>query len=261
MKDECAEQLQKDMAKPQHIGIIMDGNGRWATQRDLPRKDGHKAGAKTCMNIIHAAIDADVKVLTLYAFSTENWIRPADEVFSIFKIFNLYLETEILAFIKRGVNFSVIGDQSKLSRKTRFLVKNAQMLSRNNRGMKLKLAVNYGGKDEILRAIKKLAKQDYDFNQIDDKTLEQALDTGDCPPVDLLIRTSGEKRLSNFMIWQCAYAEYHFSDTLWPDFSTAEFDNAIEHFANRNRRFGDTGSPEHCVQIAAMPEKDHNNER
>ena len=228
------------MAVPNHVGIIMDGNGRWAIGRDLARKEGHKKGASTCMDIIHTAIDQQVKVLSLYAFSTENWTRPDDEVSSIISLLDLYLQTEILAFLKRGVKFVLLGDRSKLSAKTRFWLNNAEKLSVKNKGMKLQLAVNYGGKDDIIRGIKSLAAQQYDFSQINEQDLEVMLDGGDSPPVDLMIRTSGEKRLSNFMIWQCAYAEFYFTDTLWPDFTQAAFIEAIDTFGQRDRRFGDS---------------------
>lgn len=227
------------MSSPHHVGIIMDGNGRWATERELPRKEGHKVGAKICMDIIHEAIDQDIKVLSLYAFSTENWSRPGDEVSSIISLLDLYLQTEILAFLKRGVKLTLLGDRSKLSRKTRFLLRNAEKLSEKNRGMKLQLAVNYGGKDDIIRGIKSLAAKGYDFNQIQEQDLEQALDGAESPPVDLLIRTSGEKRISNFMIWQCAYAEFYFTDVLWPDFSPQCLRDAIDCYGNRDRRFGE----------------------
>jgi len=226
------------MKKPYHVGLIMDGNGRWASNQNLNRNEGHKAGAKICMDIIHEAINLDIKVLSLFAFSTENWLRPDDEVLSIMAILNSYLESEILAFLKRGVHFRVIGDRSKLSTKTRFLMKNAEKLSVSNKGMKLVLAVNYGGQDDILRSIKKLAKQHYDFTNIQSDDLQQHLDTTDLPTVDLMIRTSGEQRLSNFMIWQAAYAEYYFTQTQWPDFTIEEFAQAISSFGQRDRRFG-----------------------
>ena len=226
------------MKSPQHVGIIMDGNGRWAQARQLPRKEGHKEGARNCMSIIHRAIDRDIKVLSLYAFSTENWSRPEDEVNSIIGLLDLYLQTEILAFLKRGVKFVLVGDKQKLSRTTRFWVNNAEKLSKNNTGMLLQLAVNYGGKDEILRAVRQMAKAGVDLHHVQEDELTRHLDGCSDHPVDLVIRTSGEYRLSNFMIWQCAYAEYYFSDELWPDFGPDSFDQAIAHYANRNRRFG-----------------------
>jgi undecaprenyl diphosphate synthase len=226
------------MKKPCHVGLIMDGNGRWASNQSLDRTEGHKAGAKICMDIIHEAINLDIKVLSLYAFSTENWLRPDNEVLSIMAILNSYLESEILAFLKRGVHFRVIGDRSKLSTKTRFLMANAEKLSVNNQGMTLVLAVNYGGQDDILRSIKKLAKKNYDFKNMQIDDLQKNLDTTDLPAVDLMIRTSGEQRLSNFMIWQAAYAEYYFTQTQWPDFTIDEFAQAINSYGKRNRRFG-----------------------
>lgn len=227
------------MSIPRHVGIIMDGNGRWALERDLPRKEGHKVGARICMDIIHEAIDQQIQVLSLYAFSTENWSRPGEEVASIIGLLDSYLQNEILAFLKRGVKFRLLGDRSKLSRKTRFLLKNAERLSKNNTGMTLQLAVNYGGKDDIIRSIKSLAAQDHDFTQVTEADIDNALDDKDAPPVDLLIRTSGEKRISNFMIWQCAYAEFYFTDRLWPDFTPQCLRDALSCFGQRDRRFGD----------------------
>lgn len=226
------------MESPQHVGIIMDGNGRWAKARQLPRKQGHKAGARNCMDIIHRAIDKDIKVLSLYAFSTENWSRPSDEVQGIFGLLDLYLQTEILAFLKRGVKFCVLGDTGKLSATTRFWIYNAEKISRNNTGMVLQLAVNYGGQADIIRAVQQMAKAGIDMAHVQAPQLTEYLDGSPQYPVDLVIRTSGERRISNFMIWQCAYAEFYFSDTLWPDFDQACFDEALECYGNRDRRFG-----------------------
>lgn len=241
------------MKSPQHVGIIMDGNGRWAKERNLPRKEGHKVGARNCMDIIHQAINKDVKVLSLYAFSTENWSRPSDEVHGIFGLLDLYLQTEILAFLKRGVKFCVLGDKRKLSATTRFWIYNAEKLSRNNTGMVLQLAVNYGGQADIVRAVQKMAKSDIDMTQVQESQLAEHLDGNSDYPVDLVIRTSGERRLSNFMIWQCAYAEFYFSDKLWPDFDSESFDKALQSFASRERRFGqaDTTEPDTTEHLNA----------
>ena len=226
------------MKKPNHVGIIMDGNGRWAESKYLERKEGHKQGARVSMDIIHAAIDSGVSILSLFAFSTENWNRPKGEVFGIMDIFDIYLENEILAFLKRGVHFRVIGERSRLSMKTKFLIKNAERLSKKNTGMKLLLAINYGGQDEIVRSIKRLGQQGVDFKSLTIADVTRNLDTGDLPNVDYVIRTSGEQRVSNFMIWQAAYAEYYFTKTLWPDFTVQEFTQALTDFQGRNRRFG-----------------------
>ncbi|PCK08011.1 MAG: di-trans,poly-cis-decaprenylcistransferase [Alteromonadaceae bacterium] len=233
-----AKKPYTNLATSPHVGIIMDGNGRWASQKHMDRSDGHKAGAKICMDIIHRAIDHNVRVLSLFAFSTENWQRPDKEVSSIMKILNSYLESEILAFLKRGVRFKAIGERSKLSFKTRLLISKAESLSKNNTGMTLVLAVNYGGQDDIVRSIKRLADDGYDFSKINADDLQQNLDTGDLPPVDLMIRTSGEERLSNFLLWQAAYAEFYFTKTPWPDFSADAFSQALNNFGERNRRFG-----------------------
>ena len=227
------------MSYPNHVGIIMDGNGRWATSRGLTRKEGHKKGIKVCTQIIHAAIDYGINILSLYAFSTENWKRPEDEVLTIMDILDLYLQTEIFIFIRRKVRFRVIGDQSRLSKKTQFLINKIVKLSSRNKGMELVFALNYGGHDEVMRAVKRMATNQYDFNNINIEDFEQHLDTSDLRPVDLVIRTSGEQRLSNFLIWQSAYAELFFTKTLWPDFTREEFHEALEDFKNRNRRYGD----------------------
>ncbi len=222
-----------------HVGIIMDGNGRWANQRGQARTDGHAQGAKNTLEIIKAALDKNITHLSLYAFSTENWKRPEAEIKSLMAIFDDYLENEILYFLRRGVRFQAIGNLSKLSTKTRFLIQNAQRISKKNTKMVLNLAISYGGHDEIIRAIQKMASQQINLSQLDQATLESFLDTQNSPPVDLIIRTSGEKRLSNFLVWQAAYAEYYFTDILWPQFDRTEFLKAIENYQQRQRRFGD----------------------
>lgn len=225
-----------------HVGIIMDGNGRWANQRGEQRTNGHCQGAKNTLEIIKAALENDISHLSLYAFSTENWKRPEEEIKALMQIFDDYLENEIFYFLKRGVRFRAIGDLSKLSRKTRFLIQNAQRISSKNNKMVLNLAISYGGHDEIIRAVKKMAANRINLDHLDQATLESFLDTQDSPPVDLIIRTSGEKRLSNFLVWQAAYAEYYFTDVLWPQFDQNEFLKALENFKTRQRRFGDITS-------------------
>ncbi len=223
---------------PEHVGIIMDGNGRWATRQGLSRKEGHKAGAHTAMDIIHCAIDCKVKALTLYAFSTENWERSEQEVSGIMNLLHSYLSTEIFVFLQRGVKFKVIGERDCLSSPIRFLINRAENLSAKNRGMCLNLALSYGSKNELIRAIKRMAKEKFDFLQIKEEHIDSHLDTKGLPPVDLLIRTSGEQRLSNFLLWQCAYAEFYFTETLWPDFTREAFREALESYGGRSRRFG-----------------------
>lgn len=221
-----------------HVGIIMDGNGRWAESRGLDRSEGHRAGARTVINIIHAAIDAEIGALSLYAFSSENWRRPQDEVQHIMTTFDEYLEHEISAFLKRGVRFRVIGDRSKLSLKTRFLISQAERLSSSNQGMLLQMAISYGGMDELVRAVRKFGQSGGRAESIEAADIEQHLDSVGSSALDLVIRTSGEQRLSNFMIWQAAYAELYFTDTLWPDFSTEHFQQALDEYKRRQRRFG-----------------------
>ncbi len=225
-------------AIPNHIGIIMDGNGRWANLRGLPRTEGHRKGAQRCKDIIETAIDVGVNILTLYAFSTENWKRPASEISTLLELLEYYLKTEIADILQEGIVFRVIGNREKLPETMRVLIGHLEALTSNNTGMTLVLAFSYSGKDEIIRTIKRLAEKGYDLRNMDQPTFEANLDTAGLPPVDLIIRTSGEERLSNFLIWQAAYAELYFTDVLWPDFTRDEFLLALHNYQQRERRFG-----------------------
>lgn len=220
---------------PKHIAIIMDGNGRWAKERGLKRTAGHEEGAKVVRNITIHCAKLGVKYLTLYAFSTENWSRPKLEVEYLMKLLVKYLKNELETFLKNNIRFKAIGDLSKFSKSLQNTIKEIGEKTANNSGLTQVLALNYGSKDEILRAIRKLNERNLEVNE---KNFESCLDTAGFSEVDLLIRTSGEIRLSNYLLWQNAYAEMFFTSTLWPDFSTNELDYIIDDFNKRQRRFG-----------------------
>ena len=226
---------------PVHVGVIMDGNGRWAKKRGLPRKVGHRQGAQNFRTITRHAKEVGVKYITFYAFSTENWKRPKDEVDALMNLFEKYLD-ELDDFLKEHVRIRFIGDRSKLSESLQQKMLDSERKSKDYDIMTLLLAINYGGRDEICHSCKTLAQQvkegKLEPEDITMDMIEQNLYTWDVPPVDLVIRPSGEQRLSNFMIWQCAYAEFYYSDILWPDFNNDEFDKAILAYSERNRRFG-----------------------
>ena len=226
---------------PVHVGVIMDGNGRWAKKRGLPRKFGHREGAKTFRKIVRHAKAIGIKYITFYAFSTENWKRPEDEVQSIMKLFEKYLD-ELDDFLKEHVRIRFIGDRSKLSDTLKAKMARSEELSKDYDLMTLILAINYGGRDEITNAVKLIAEDvkagKIDPSEINDDLIQSRLYTLDIPDVDLIIRPSGEQRLSNFLIWQSAYAEYYFTDILWPDFSKKDLEKAVEVYRDRHRRFG-----------------------
>lgn len=226
---------------PTHIGVIMDGNGRWAKKRLMPRKLGHKEGAKTFKKIALAGKSMGVKYMTFYAFSTENWKRPKDEVDAIMKLFEDYLD-DVSSFEKENIRLIFIGDRSALSDVLQEKMRHAEEISRDFDLMTVILAVNYGGQSEICQSVRTIAKKvknkELGIDEINEELIEDNLYTVGIPPVDLIIRPSGEMRLSNFLIWQSAYAEYYFTDILWPDFTEKDLKNAIETFSKRNRRFG-----------------------
>ncbi len=223
---------------PKHVGIIMDGNGRWANMRGLPRIEGHKRGAERTRDIINASLDIGIEVLTLYAFSIENWERPEDEVSVLMDLLYSYLSEEIIDMLKEGIRFRMIGDRERLPSHIQKLIEEAERITAGGDRMTLVTALSYGAKDEILRTVKKIIKMGIPEEEIDEAVFESLLDTHGLPPVDLIIRTSGEKRLSNFLLWQGAYAELYFTDTLWPDFTREEFISAIQDYQRRERRFG-----------------------
>lgn len=230
--------MKEKVGLPKHVGIIMDGNGRWANIRGLPRIEGHRQGVHRSKDIIDAASNTGLETLTLYAFSMENWGRPEIEVFTLMELLDMYLRTELDYLLRRGINFRVIGNREKLPDTINYLVDKAEELTHGNTGMHLLLAISYGGRDEIIRTIKNMAQNGYDMLNIDENDLETNLDTHGIGNADLIIRTGGEQRLSNFLIWQAAYAEFYYTDTLWPDFTREEFYLAIHSYNQRERRFG-----------------------
>ena len=222
---------------PRHIGIIMDGNGRWAKKRLLPRKAGHSAGSRRFQDIARYCNKIGIECLTVYAFSTENWSRPKEEVDALMGIFRDYLK-DAKNFVDENIKVRFIGDRSVLEDDLQVLMKDAEDASAEATGLMLNIAINYGGHDEIVTAVNKVLESDKGVERITPADIERNLYTSDQPPVDLIIRPSGECRLSNFLVWQSAYAELWFSDVLWPDFSTEDLDRAISDFGRRQRRFG-----------------------
>ena len=226
---------------PKHIAIIMDGNGRWAKKRALPRSVGHSAGAKNFKTIARYCNSIGIRYLTVYAFSTENWNRPAAEVEALMNLLRDYLR-DVTNFTKENIVLRYIGDRFGLPQDIQQLMLNAEELSKNATGLVLNLAINYGGRNEIIRAVQKAAKQVQSGallpGQLTEQYLSNLLDTAGQPDPDLIIRPSGELRLSNFLTWQSAYAELWFSDVLWPDFKPRHLEKALQSYAERNRRFG-----------------------
>ena len=227
---------------PVHIGFIMDGNGRWAVKRGLPRKLGHREGAQAFRKIARYCKKIGIKYVTFYAFSTENWKRPKEEVDELMRLFREYLD-EVEDYAKENTRLVFLGDKSAFDRDMAQKMADMEKKSADFDGMTLMLAMNYGGRDDIVHSVKRIAgmvsDREIGLSDIDESLVSSLLYTGGMPDVDLLIRPSGEKRISNFLIWQSAYAEYYFTDTLWPDFSTKELDKALEDYASRSRRFGD----------------------
>ncbi len=223
---------------PKHVGIIMDGNGRWAELRGIPRVEGHRQGAARSKEIIEASGELGIKVLTLYAFSLENWQRPISEVKTLMRLLELYLEKELADLIAKGIVFKTIGDVGRLPKDIQILIRGVEEKTASNKGMTLVLALSYSGRDEILRAVKKVLYSNMRPEELTEEFFNSCLDTADLPPPDLIIRTSGEMRVSNFLLWQGAYSELYFTDTLWPDFTKEEFFLAIQHYQQRERRFG-----------------------
>lgn len=227
---------------PRHVAIIMDGNGRWATKRGLPRSVGHRAGMEALRDLITASSELGIEALTLYAFSTENWKRPRDEVGTLFSLVVEYFNREISELHEKGVRIRVLGDMSRVPQKARAALMRAEDMTHDNRGLKLNLAINYGARAELVRAAKALAEDVSNGGMapdaIDEAAVSSRLYTSGQPDVDLLIRTGGEMRLSNFLLYQSAYAELLFTDTLFPDFDKAHYLDAIREFQGRSRRFG-----------------------
>ena len=229
-------------AAPEHVAIIMDGNGRWAQARGKPRLFGHHAGARRVREIVEACPDLGVKYLTIFAFSTENWKRTQTEVSGLMKLFKRYLTTETKRLVNSGVRVRFIGDRIKLDETLVALMDELELLTCDNDLVHLTVALNYGGRDEVARATKRLSREvaagRLDPEKVDAETLAKYLDTYVLPDPDLVIRTSGEARISNFLLWQSAYAEYEFIETLWPDFTPAELGAILSRYHARERRYG-----------------------
>ena len=241
MAEKNKSTLGSDVIVPTHVGVIMDGNGRWAKKRGLPRKFGHREGAKNFRTITRHARDIGVKYITFYAFSTENWKRPKDVVDSIMALFEKYLD-EVNDFVEENIRVRFIGDRTRLSEVLQKKMAKVEEDSKDFDSMTLVLAINYGGRDEICHSVQKIAQKvkngEIEPDEITQEMIEKNLYTEEIPPLDLVIRPSGEQRLSNFMIWQAAYAEFYYTNILWPDFRNDDFDKAIIAFSERNRRFG-----------------------
>ena len=232
----------KTQAGPRHVAVIMDGNGRWAQQRGRPRLFGHHAGARRVREIVEACPGEGVKYLTIFAFSTENWKRTQTEVAGLMKLFRRYIEKEAKALFEAGVRVRFIGDRVRLDDKLVAMMDNLELYTSGNDAVHLTIALNYGGRDEVTRAAKRLAYEvemgRLTHKDVDAETLSKFLDTHVLPDPDLVIRTSGEARISNFLLWQSAYSEYEFVDTLWPDFTAEEFRTVLASYGQRERRFG-----------------------
>jgi undecaprenyl diphosphate synthase len=223
---------------PTHVAIIMDGNGRWAKQRGLPRLAGHRAGTENLRRVLRACVEYGVKILTLYAFSTENWGRPEQEVRGLMSILRDVIDRELQELHQEGVQLRHIGDLSRIDPDLQQRVRDAIEVTRNNDRLILNVAFNYGGRAEIIHAIREIVRNGYKAEDITEELVSHYLYTGELPDPDLIVRTSGELRLSNFLIWQGAYAEYYFSDVYWPDFDKGELFKALQHYSQRERRFG-----------------------
>lgn len=229
---------------PQHIAIVMDGNGRWANKRLLPRAAGHREGVKAVKNIIEASANAGIKILTLFAFSSENWSRPKSEVSALMDLFVSSLDKEVANLDKNGIRIQFIGDRAKFSQKLQQKIKQAEHTTSKNENFTLNIAANYGGRWDIVQACKSVYEavksQSIEIDSIDEEFFAHHLSTGNVPDPDLLIRTAGELRVSNFLIWQMAYTEFYVTDLCWPDFDEKQLHIALEDYSQRKRKFGRT---------------------
>ncbi|OKH90068.1 UDP pyrophosphate synthase [Thalassospira sp. TSL5-1] len=227
---------------PRHVAIIMDGNGRWARARGKPRTFGHRAGVEAVRRTVEAAADIGIEFLTLYGFSTENWKRPEGEVSDLMGLLRLFIKRELAVLDKNGVCIRVIGDRTRFADDIQELLKNAEKRTAENTRLKLTIALSYGSRAEIADAMRSIARRieqgEISASDVTEGMIEESLATAGMPDPDLLIRTSGEQRISNFLLWQCAYTEFVFDDVLWPDFDRKHLEQAIENFAGRERRFG-----------------------
>lgn len=226
------------MKIPKHVAIILDGNGRWAKSKGMPRNYGHTMGAKNVEVILRAADELGIQYVTMYAFSTENWNRPEGEVEALMKLLNSYLKNCIRTARKNNMRVRVIGDVTGLTPDFQERIRNLEEESSHNTGLNFQIAINYGSRDEIIRAVRKIAADGIEPEKITEEVLEQYLDTHDIPDPDLLIRTSGELRVSNYLLWQLAYSEFYFTDVPWPEFSPEELRKAVADYSDRDRRYG-----------------------
>ncbi len=224
-----------DFRIPIHVAMIMDGNGRWAKEKGLKRTAGHKKGAEVVREITTYCAEIEIKYLTLYAFSTENWKRPILEVEYLMKLLEKYLKEELKVYLENNIKFKAIGDLTRFSKALQIRISKTEEATQHCTGLTQVLALNYGSKDEIVRAVKRLIERGL---EVSEENIESCLDTAGIPPVDIMIRTSGEVRLSNYLLWQNAYAEMFFTQTYWPDFTQGELDDIISDFSRRERRFG-----------------------
>ena len=237
-----AQTLKDSQIAPKHVAIIMDGNGRWAKARGLPRAMGHKHGVENVRVVVEGSLSLGIKYLTLFGFSSENWKRTPTEIFDLMSLLRNYLDNEIHQLHKKNIRFKVIGDREKLDADIVELIEAAEELTKTNQDLILTIALSYGGRRAIALAAKELAyracKGTIKLDEISEESFELVLETQGVPNPDLVIRTSGEKRISNFLLWECAYSEFVFFDTLWPDFSGEHLTNAVQEYCNRERRFG-----------------------
>ncbi len=236
---------EPDVTLPRHVAVIMDGNGRWATGRGLTRIQGHRRGKDSVREIVETAREIGIEVLTLYAFSSENWERPPREVDALMRLLGRYLKTELKKMMRYEIRLRAIGDLRKLPKEILAELRAVEKSTSRNKRMTVQLAVSYGGRQEIIGAVRRLAVRVRDGSlepaEIDEAMFADALMTAGTPDPDLLIRTSGEMRISNFLLWQIAYTELYITDTLWPDFRRQQFIAALDHYAQRQRRYGKTG--------------------
>ncbi len=240
------EERLEGLKIPRHVAVILDGNGRWAKKRGLPRSLGHIEGAKVVEEMCEVFWNTGIEYFTVYAFSTENWNRPKDEVTALMKLLRNYMKDSLARAGKNNMKVRVIGDKTRLDEDIRESIERLEEATKDNTGLKFTIAINYGGRDEIVRAVKKAASEVSENrlspDDINEKTFGELLDTGTYPDPDLLIRTCGELRISNFLLWQLAYTEFYFTDIPWPDFDKEELYRAIESFNHRERRFGGLNS-------------------
>ena len=239
MKTSTTQQIPKNVSFPRHVAIIMDGNGRWAKERYLPRVLGHRSGLKAVRKSVEFCHQNNIQFLTLFAFSSENWRRPIEEVSFLLALFQKSLEEEVAKLDKNNVRFKMIGDRSKFSTKLQDLIQEAERLTQDNTGLTLTVAANYGGRWDIVNAAKQAALSGH--VELSEDVLSQYLQLQFAPEPDLLIRTGGEVRISNFVIWDLVYTELYFTDVLWPDFEIKHFYEALSHYSGRDRRFGRAG--------------------